>query len=119
MKANPITRHINMDDDINHMNSTGAYESRLYPYPKPQLEMNLRQVFPKNLRDKPLEDASEEYAKDGSNAPINIICRATPRQMESHAQGENSQYISTGNANGHGLEELRTYPANAGKANDL
>ena len=51
------------------------------------------------------------------NASINIFKRATLGQGESHAQGENRQYISTGNANG--LEELRTYPANAGEANDL
>ena len=51
------------------------------------------------------------------NASINILKRATLGQRGSHAQGENRQYISTGNANG--LEELRTYPANAGEANDL
>ena len=40
------------------------------------------------------------------NASINILNRATLGQRESHAQGENRQYIPTGNANG--LEELRT-----------
>ncbi len=38
-------------------------------------------------------------------------------QRESHSQGENRQHIPTGNANG--LEELRTYPANTGKAPNL
>ncbi len=51
------------------------------------------------------------------NASINILKRATLGQRGSHAQGENRQYISTGNANG--LEELRTDSANAGEANDL
>ena len=40
------------------------------------------------------------------NASINILKRAREGHSRSHAQGENRQYISTGNANG--LEELRT-----------
>ena len=51
------------------------------------------------------------------NASINILKRATEGHSGSHAQGENRKYIPTGNANG--LEELRTYPANAGEANGL
>ena len=51
------------------------------------------------------------------NASINILKRATLGQRESHARGENRQYIPTGNANG--LEELRTDPANTGEAPNL
>jgi putative transposase len=48
------------------------------------------------------------------NASINILNRATLGQRGSHAQGENvrPQQEAT-------LEEPRTYPANAGEANDL
>ncbi len=51
------------------------------------------------------------------NASINILNRARAGLARTNAQGENRQYIPTGNANG--LDELRTYPANAGEANDL
>ena len=48
------------------------------------------------------------------NASINILKRATLGQRGSHAQGEDvrPQQVAV-------LEELRTYPANAGEANDL
>jgi putative transposase len=65
-----------------------------------------------NIRDMPL--SVREYNCNGCgmqldrdiNASINILKRATLGQRGSHAQGENRQYIPTGNANG--LEELRT-----------
>ena len=76
-----------------------------------------------NIQDMPLSIREYNCSRCGMrldrdiNASINILKRATLGQRGSHAQGENRQYISTGNANG--LEELRTYPANAGEANDL
>ena len=65
-----------------------------------------------NITDMPL--SAREYNCDRCglrldrdiNASINILNRATFGQRESHAQGENRQYIPTGNANG--LKELRT-----------
>ena len=76
-----------------------------------------------NITDMPL--SAREYICDKCglrmerdiNASINILKRATLGERGSHAQGENRQYIPSGNANG--LEELRTYSANAGEANDL
>ena len=51
------------------------------------------------------------------NASINILKRAREGHSQSHALGENRQYIPTGNANG--LEELGTDSANAGEAPNL
>ena len=48
------------------------------------------------------------------NASINILKRATLGQRGSHAQGEDVRPQQ-----GAVLEELRTYPANAGEANGL
>ncbi len=76
-----------------------------------------------NIKDMPLSIREYNCSRCGMrldrdiNASINILKRATLGQRGSHAQGENRQYISTGNANG--LEELRTDSANAGEANDL
>ena len=76
-----------------------------------------------NIQDMPLSIREYNCSRCGMqldrdiNASINILKRAREGHSQSHAQGENRQYISTGNANG--LEELRTYPANAGEANDL
>ena len=52
-----------------------------------------------------------------TNASINILKRATEGHFESNAQGDICQYNAKGVASS--VEELRTYPANAGEANDL
>ncbi len=51
------------------------------------------------------------------NASINILARAREGHSQSNAQGENRQYIPSGNASG--LGELGTDPANAGEAPNL
>ena len=51
------------------------------------------------------------------NASINILKRATLGQRGSHAQGDMA-YAVQQELKSH-LEELRTYPANAGEANGL
>ncbi len=65
-----------------------------------------------NIQEMPLSERTYICQRCGMskdrdiNASINILKRATPGQRESHAQGENRQYVPTGNANG--LDELRT-----------
>ena len=51
------------------------------------------------------------------NASINILNRATLGQRGSHAHGDMTSAIQQESKSR--IEELRTYPANAGEANDL
>ena len=48
------------------------------------------------------------------NSAIVILYRAREGHSQSNAQGDECQYVPTGNANS--VEELRTYPAIAGEA---
>ena len=103
------------------MNSKRAYKVRFYP--------DFKRDTPKecgscgNIQDMPLSERTYLCNRCGMqldrdiNASINILNKTALGQRGSHAQGENRQYISTGNANG--LEELRTDPAHSGEAHVL
>ncbi len=110
-------RHIIMQNNKKNMNSKRAYKFRLYPDFKRNTSKERSSCG--NIQDMPLSERTYLCNRCGMqldrdiNASINILDRATLGQRGSHAQGENRQYISTGNANG--LEELRTDPAHSGK----
>ncbi len=103
------------------MNSKRAYKFRLYPDFKRNTSKERSSCG--NIQDMPLSERTYLCNRCGMqldrdiNASINILNKAALGQRGSHAQGENRQYISTGNANG--LEELRTDPAHSGEAHVL
>lgn len=53
-----------MNDNINNMDSTMAYKSRLYQDPKLQVDIGFQLFIPKGFCSKLLEKAKERYAKD-------------------------------------------------------
>ena len=73
-----------------------------------------------NIQDMPLSVREYNCGRCGMqldrdiNASINILKRATLGQRGSHAQGEIVRPQQEA-----AFKELRTYPANAGEANDL
>ena len=76
-----------------------------------------------NIQDMPLSKRTYICNRCGMqmdrdiNASINILNRATLGQRGSHAQGDMTSAIQQESKSR--IEELRTYPANAGEANDL
>ena len=76
-----------------------------------------------NIQEMPLSERTYICSKCGMqmdrdiNASINILKRAREGHSRSHAQGDMASAVQQ--ASKSRIEELRTYPANAGEANDL